>query len=113
MGDLKNFAESVKVFRGGGKKKKKGEREISSSILGCILGIFMTLAPLFLTVYIKSEVTRQGYKISKLVSKIHELEDKRDVLSAKLIYLENSEYIYKLSQKLGFEIPTPEKVKWE
>ena len=117
MGDLKEFSESRKVFKGGGRKRgrrgKKEDGELISSILGSILGIFMTLAPLFFTVYVKSEVTRQGYLISRLVSKIRDLEDRKEVLSAKLLSLENSNYLYSIARKMGFEKPTPEKVKWE
>ncbi len=117
MGDLKEFAQSRKVFKGGGRKRgrrgKKEEKELISSIFGSLLGIFMTLSPLFFTVYVKSEVTRQGYLISRLVSEIRDLEDKKEVLSAKLLVLENSNYLYSIARKMGFERPTPEKVKWK
>ncbi len=108
MGDIKDFVESDKVLRNKGKIREK-----EPDILSYILGIFLTFLPLFITVYIKAGVINQGYKITKLINEINELESKKATLSAKLLALENPKYLYEIAKQMGFETPSIEYIHFE
>jgi cell division protein FtsL len=109
MGDIKDFVESDKILRM--KRKNEKNKPLSSKdILGFFFGTILTFLPLFSTVYIKSQIISQGYKIAKLVKELEELQDKRDFLSAKLNSLENPKNFFKIAQKMGYELPSIDKI---
>jgi hypothetical protein len=107
MGDIKELVESDSVL----KIKMKGKnKKNNSNIFGFFLGTILTFLPLFATVYIKSQIINQGYKIAKMVKEVEELQDTRDSLSAKLSSLQNPKNLYKIAQKMGYELPSIEKI---
>jgi cell division protein FtsL len=109
MGDIKDFVESDKILRM--KRKNEKNKPLSSKdIFGFFLGTILTFLPLFATVYIKSQIISQGYKIAKIVKEVEELQDKRDFLAAKLNSLENPKNFFKIAQKMGYELPSIDKI---
>jgi hypothetical protein len=109
MGDIKELVESDSVLRIKMKGKNKKNNN-NSNIFGFFFGTILTFIPLFATVYIKSQIINQGYKIAKMVKELEELQDTRDYLSAKLSSLQNPKNLYKIAQKMGYELPSIEKI---
>jgi hypothetical protein len=109
MGDIKELVESDSVLRIKMKGKNKKNNN-NSNIFGFFIGTILTFLPLFATVYIKSQIINQGYKIAKMVKELEELQDTRDSLSAKLSSLQNPKNLYKIAQKMGYEFPSIEKI---
>jgi hypothetical protein len=109
MGDIKELVESDSVLRIKMKGKNKKNNN-NSNIFGFFFGTILTFLPLFATVYIKSQIINQGYKIAKMVKELEELQDMRDYLSAKLSSLQNPKNLYKIAQKMGYELPSIEKI---
>ncbi|GBD04367.1 Cell division protein FtsL [bacterium HR19] len=107
MGDMKFYADRDKIlvlkFRN---KSEKGMKDI----LGFFFGVLLAFSPFFFTVYVKSQVIKQGYKISALVKKIEELQDKKEILEAKLMTIENPKNLYTIAKKLGYENPSFDKL---
>ncbi len=104
MRDVKDLVDSDdKIFK---TRMKKREKFGGSEMLGCIIGIILTFTPLFLTVYIKSQTVRNGYKITELVMKLQELQDKKDSLESKLMKLENPVYLYPIAKRMGYDVPS-------
>lgn len=104
MKDIKDLIGSNdKIFKA---RMKKKEKFGSSEMLGCVIGIILTFTPLFFTVYIKSQNVKNGYKITELVMKLQEIQDKKDNLESKLMKLENPVHLYPIAKKMGYDVPS-------
>lgn len=105
MGDIKYILEdSQKVFKGGVRKEDAG------NIFGYILGTILMFLPLFMTVYIKAQLTANGYKISKLFRELEILRDEKMQAEAELMMIENPKYLYGIAKKMGFDYPDIERM---